>query len=393
MKYKIYKWLIGVLLFWPGGIALGQNINLNLTASCPPSSVCNPFLNGFSCGQGITIRTTHGSPNYYLNNFNGIDLRAAISTSGFAHGEGLTFGYQFTAGKLYTIKIKHQGTPPPQGALYPQLIAGFTNQPPRNNDGCSLGYLFSYNLYASATFTVSAGETVSSFNFQPTETQFNLWLFSNPLTSTETGLLLVGVEIIDQGTPNGCYQDANFNFCDPSRTWNGSADVRAVNPITIGCNAFKTTSNPAAGASFVRRFTAPSITLSPGFVGSATDPSGAVRTLKIIPSTTPCTQALRVGSPISNIKNEVATEQPMLENINIYPSPSKGLVNINFNSSDLLGAEITVTDQSGRTVHKVRNNSESNLIQLNLQHLSNGIYFIKVNARNKVAVKKLLISK
>jgi hypothetical protein len=398
MKYRIYKWLVGLLLFLPGSFAIGQNVNLNLTTMCPPSNLCNPFLNGSSCGGGVVIRTTHGSPNYYLNPSNGIDLRAAISTSGgFQYGEGLTFAYPFTAGKLYTIKIRHQGTPPPQGASYPQLIAGFVTQPPRNNDGCSLGYLASFNMYASVTLTVSPGETISSFDFQPTVTQSNLWLFANPLTFTETGLLLLGLEIVDHGTAPGgatCYQDANFNFCDPSRVWNGSADVRAVNPITIGCDAFKTSTAPGSGAAFTRRFTAPTITLSPGFVGSATDPSGAVRTLKLIPSATPCTQPLRVASsPISNVRNEAITEQPKLENVNVYPSPSRGLVNIDLNGLELQKAEITVTDQSGRVVYQIRNKSESNLIQLNLQHLSNGIYFIKVNAQNKVAVKKVLISK
>jgi hypothetical protein len=156
-----------------------------------------------------------------------------------------------------------------------------------------------------------------------------------------------------------------------------SADVRAVNPITLSCDAFKTSSAPGAGVAFNRRFTAPAITLSPGFVASATDPSGAVRTLRILPSATPCTQALRVAaSPISNIQN-VATQEPLLKNINVYPSPSRGLVNISFNRSELQNAVITVTDQSGRIVYQMRNKSESNLVQLNLQHLSNGIYFIR----------------
>jgi hypothetical protein len=395
MKH-IYKWLVGLLLFFPGGLVIAQNVSINFTTMCPPSSLCNPFLNGSSCGGGVTIRTTHGSPQYYINNTNGIDLRAAISTgSGLQYGEGLTFAYPFTAGKLYTIRIKHQGTPPPQGAPYPQLIAAFTNNPPRNNDGCSLGYLPAINVYTATTFTVSAGETVSSFDFQPGETQFNLWLLSNPVNFTETGVLLVSLEIVDHGTANGatCYQDASFNFCDPSRVWTGSADVRAVNPLSLGCDAFKSSSAPGAGAAFVRRFTAPAITLTPGFVAAATDPAGAVRTLKILPSSNPCNQPLRVAaSPISNVQNITSPAQ-LLENINIYPSPSRGLVNINFNSADLLNAQISVTDQSGRVVYQMRNKVESNLVQLHLEHLSNGVYFIKVNTKNKVAVKKLLISK
>ena len=100
------------------------------------------------------------------------------------------------------------------------------------------------------------------------------------------------------------------------------------------------------------------------------------------------------GEPLRVITKPNTEEAPqLLENINIYPSPSRGLVNININSSDLLNAQISVTDQSGREVYQMRNKVKSNLVQLNLEHLSNGVYFIKVNTKNKVAIKKLLISK
>ncbi|WP_158085122.1 T9SS type A sorting domain-containing protein [Niastella vici] len=242
-------------------------------------------------------------------------------------------------------------------------------------------------------FTVTKSETTSSFDFVPGKDYFNLWILTSPLQFDETGLLLISLEIVDHGVPPTytCYQNGTFDFC--SQVWNKSVDVRAANPISLNCDAFKTSSLPAAGSTFVRRFTAPSIRLSPGFIAYAADPSGAIRTLRILPSTAPCTQAFRVASGVSNIQNEVALEQPKLENVKIYPSPSNGLVNIQFNRSELLNAEITVTDQSGRIVYKMSNKSESNQIQLNLQHLSNGLYFIKVNAQNKVAVKKVLISK
>lgn len=391
---------MGLLLLFSSSLAKAQNINLNFPTMCPPSTQCNPFLNGGSCGQGVSIRTTHGSPQNYVSVINGIEFRAELSTSNsLQYGEGLTFGYPFTAGKLYTIRLKHQGIPNTQAIPYPYLIAGFTNNPPRNNDGCSLGYLPGVSISNPVSLTVSTGQTTSSFDFAPTETFFNLWVYSAPLSFGQAGFLLVSLEIIDHGTAPGgatCYQDASFNFCDPSRVWNGSTDVRAVNPLTIGCDAFKTSSAPGAGAAFVRRFTAPTITLSPGFVASANDPAGAVRTLKIIPSTTPCSQPLRVEtpvSPISNFKNEKTSEDQVLENIQIYPSPSRGLVNVNLNQSELLNADITVADQSGRIVYQARNKSAGKLVQLNLQHLSNGIYFIKVKAKDKTAVKKLLISK
>jgi hypothetical protein len=393
MKYSIYKWLVGLLLFFPGGMAVAQNISLIFKKSCNYSTQCNPFLNNYSCTQQIIIRATHGSPRFYAAD-SSIELRAAMTTNGQYLSEGLTFAYLFKAGKKYTIKFKYKGIPSTLLPAYPYLYAGFTNDPPRYNDGCNLGPLTSIDMDDPNKFTVSKTEATSSFEFTPTKDYFHLWLLTTPLQFEETGLLLSSVEILDNSTtpPVSCYQDGSFDFC--GKTWNGSADVRAANPVTLNCDAFKTTSEPAAGSTFVRRFTAPSIRLSPGFIAYGISNSQfAVRTLKIIPSADPCNQALRVASGVSNVRHEVASEQPKLENVNIYPSPSHGLVNIQFNQSELLNAQITVADQSGRIVYQMRNKSKSNLLQLNLQHLSNGIYFIKVNAQNKVAVKKLLISK
>jgi|GEM_PF-6125067 len=393
MKH-IYKWLVGLLLFFTGSIAVAQNISLTFKNSCGYSTQCNPFVNGYSCTQSIVIRATHGSPRFYTAD-SSIELRAALTSNGQALSEGLTFAYLFKAGKSYTIKFKYKGVPSTQLVSYPFLYAGFTNNPPRYNDGCDLGPLTTIDMDYSVKYTVSKNEATSSFDFTPAKDYFNLWLLSFPLQFDETGVLLISLEIVDKGAAPTytCYQDATFNFCDPSNVWKGSVDVRAANPLSLSCDAFKTSTLPAAGAAFVRRFTAPSIRLSPGFIAYATDPSGAVRTLKILPSTDPCNQALRVAtSPISNVQT-VISETQLLENINIYPSPSRGLVNIDFNSSDLLNAQINVTDQSGRVVYQMYNKVKSNLVQLNLEHLSNGVYFIKVNTKNKIAIKKLLISK
>jgi hypothetical protein len=393
MKYLIYKWLVGLLLFFPGSMATAQNISLIFKKSCNYSTQCNPFLNNYGCLQQIYLRATHGSPKFYAAD-SSIELRAAMTTNGQYLGEGLTVAYLFKTGIKYTIKLKYKGIPSTQLPAYPYLHAGFTNNPPRDEDDCNLGDRISFPMDNPNKFTVSKNETTSSFEFTPTKDYFHLWLYATALQFAETGLLLSSVEILDNSTtpPVTCYTDGTFDFC--GKTWNGSADIRAVNPFTLNCDAFKTTSQPAAGSAFVRRFTAPSIKLAPGFSAYVIANSGfAVRTLKIVASTTPCTQALRVESPVSNVQNVIESESPVQENVLIYPSPSHGLVNIQFNQSELLNAQITVADQSGRIVYQMRNKSKSNLLQLNLQHLSNGIYFIKVNAQNKIAVKKLLISK
>jgi hypothetical protein len=169
--------------------------------------------------------------------------------------------------------------------------------------------------------------------------------------------------------------------------------VRAVNPLTLTCDAFKTAAPVAAGTGFVRRFTAPTITMKPGFIASANDPSGAIRAFKAVPSTAPCMQPLRVAGPITNVKQTEVAETPPLDNIVIYPSPSMGLVKLASSELELAGALITVLDQSGRLVHQTTNNANTNLVELNLQHLANGVYFVKIRSKNKVVTQKILISK
>lgn len=405
MKH-IYKWLVGLLLFFTGSYAIGQNITLDVNAMCkPPSTSCNPFLSEYTCGS-VKLQTTHGSPSFYTltvdNNktVNLIQLRAYTNAPSngnrIDYSEGFTLAYSFKKGEQYTITVAHQGVP--GNSFVPNLVAAVTNDPPRHGDGCNLGvapfYAGEIGFYDERNYiSVDKSGATTSFDIKPSKDYSYFCLFSTPVQQSEAGSLVWSIKIVDNGpVPDAnCYQDANFDFC--SKVWNGSADVKAVNPISLSCDAFKSSTAPGAGAAFVRRFTAPSITLSPGFVAPATDPAGAVRMLKILPSADPCNQALRVAtSPISKIQTVTSITQ-LLENINIYPSPSRGLVNINFNSSDLLNAQIVVTDQSGRVVYQMPNKVESNVVQLNLEHLSNGVYFIKVNTKNKVAIKKLLISK
>ncbi|NML22992.1 T9SS type A sorting domain-containing protein [Pseudoflavitalea sp. G-6-1-2] len=77
--------------------------------------------------------------------------------------------------------------------------------------------------------------------------------------------------------------------------------------------------------------------------------------------------------------------------LKVFPSLSKGTVNIT--SDNLRNANIIVADQSGRVVHSQLIRSDSRQVELHLQHLTNGLYFIKVNAGGKITTTKVMISK
>ena len=73
----------------------------------------------------------------------------------------------------------------------------------------------------------------------------------------------------------------------------------------------------------------------------------------------------------------------------VYPNPSNGLVIIKSESNSIKSIE--VTDMLGQTVHCEDISLENKI--LDLQHLSNGIYSIRISENGKTSTTKLIIQK
>ncbi len=71
--------------------------------------------------------------------------------------------------------------------------------------------------------------------------------------------------------------------------------------------------------------------------------------------------------------------------IQVYPNPSKNTAQVN---GLVTGAELSIVDMAGRSIQKAV--ASGNNYTLNVQSLSPGIYFIRVNQGNKTTVLKLL---
>ena len=72
-------------------------------------------------------------------------------------------------------------------------------------------------------------------------------------------------------------------------------------------------------------------------------------------------------------------------NINMYPNPSKGIVNI----TGITGkSQITVSDVFGKTVMTLENTKV-----VDMSSLANGIYFIRVNSNNNITTEKVILNK
>jgi bacillopeptidase F len=72
----------------------------------------------------------------------------------------------------------------------------------------------------------------------------------------------------------------------------------------------------------------------------------------------------------------VGIKEPIqLNQILLYPNPTKNLLNINFNNNDLTNAKIEIIDLLGKSIY--HQNITSNSISLNIEEFSQGIYLVK----------------
>ncbi len=72
--------------------------------------------------------------------------------------------------------------------------------------------------------------------------------------------------------------------------------------------------------------------------------------------------------------------------INIYPNPIKELLNINL--GEILANKITLFDCQGKLIYSSVN--KKNLVTINLNKVSNGIYFLQIVSKKEVNTYKIL---
>jgi hypothetical protein len=81
--------------------------------------------------------------------------------------------------------------------------------------------------------------------------------------------------------------------------------------------------------------------------------------------------------------------------LNIYPNPSTGLVNIEYNLEQNTAMKVTVTDVVGQVVmsRELRAANSAQRQTLDLGDLSNGMYLIKMDAGNRQATRTITLNK
>lgn len=97
------------------------------------------------------------------------------------------------------------------------------------------------------------------------------------------------------------------------------------------------------------------------------------------------------------IKDEVSIFSISKEKFDFktYPNPSTGIVNLEWNDSELSDVNAQLFDLSGKLVleEKFNNNAATNTKTLNLSHLNQGSYFLKFETESKIGTQKITLVK
>lgn len=87
-------------------------------------------------------------------------------------------------------------------------------------------------------------------------------------------------------------------------------------------------------------------------------------------------------------KDEDISEVLEEEFVGIYPNPSSGKFNIEF--KDVSVQKVTVYDAIGKVVYENMTDTNSTNVRIDLSEFTTGMYFVKINAGEKVIMKKII---
>jgi subtilisin-like proprotein convertase family protein len=91
------------------------------------------------------------------------------------------------------------------------------------------------------------------------------------------------------------------------------------------------------------------------------------------------------------IEENLSVSENTLNLVKIYPNPTKGFVSIQLPLMLNSESKINLIDIQGRTILSKENNQQTT--QIDLSHLTDGIYFIAISYQNQKVVKKIILKK
>ena len=216
-------------------------------------------------------------------------------------------------------------------------------------------YAISANGAISYTWsTQDSGPTVTSVTVSPNATTTYNVVDVNAYGCTSTSSQIITVD-----TPPSITVTGNLNICKGEP---GSLQANGAKAYTWSSASSYLTSNPIS----------PYPTVNTTYTVTGLDDSGCPGTTVVNITVNACTGLKSNSAGIANLQ--------------VYPNPNSGVFTVELNNG--LTKNIEVLDVTGRII--LANTSENDQITVNINNLSNGIYYVKVKSDNAVEVLKVV---
>jgi hypothetical protein len=91
--------------------------------------------------------------------------------------------------------------------------------------------------------------------------------------------------------------------------------------------------------------------------------------------------------------NSITEIDNLIQNINLYPNPSKGQINIGFEISSPQNLSIVVEDIIGNKVLDIPLSQAHGKVNqtIDISHVAKGLYYVGINMNNHMVRKKIII--
>jgi hypothetical protein len=99
-------------------------------------------------------------------------------------------------------------------------------------------------------------------------------------------------------------------------------------------------------------------------------------------------KTIQINPAMNTLRN--MTSYQGINSVQLFPNPNSGLFNVEVSTFDIADITIDVMDPTGNTLSKMAVRSDSFKQQLNIDELSPGLYFLRVQAGNEQRIVKLV---
>jgi hypothetical protein len=97
---------------------------------------------------------------------------------------------------------------------------------------------------------------------------------------------------------------------------------------------------------------------------------------------------------INVLPNISIDENPIDEQINLYPNPAKSIVYVSINLKESGNGIICIMNQLGQCVYTDNEVDLSKQIHpISIAHLASGMYHVRISTNEQLIIKKLILSK